>query len=210
MSRQRDFRAAALAALLLLGGGRLVGAGAAEDADWPCVQRKVPEISAGMVWAGPPIGDADRAAWREDPAIAELAQRLAARGVPAEADEAAVAEFAAAAGADKDRKLTLLFAGILDTINGERADILAGIERYAKRQRALAEKLEHQAAELDALPVDGTAAQQARRAELAEMQAWDTRIFDNRERSLSYVCEKPVQLEQRVFALARTIMAHLD
>ena len=197
-----------MAALLLLGGAHL--AVAAEDADWPCVQRKVPEISAGMVWAGPPIGDADRAAWREDPAIAELAQRLAARGVPAEADEAAIAEFAAAAGADKGRKLTLLFAGILDTINGERADILAGIERYAKRQRALAEKLETQAAELDALPVDGTADQVARRAELTEMQAWDTRIFDNRERSLSYVCEKPVQLEQRVFALARTIMAHLD
>ena len=205
MSRRRDFRAAAMAALLLLGGARL--AGAAEDADWPCVQRKVPEISAGMVWAGPPIGDADRAAWREDPAIAELARRLAARGLPA---EAAIAEFAAAAGADKDRALTLLFAGILDTINGERADILAGIERYAKRQRALAEKLELQAAELDALPVDGSAEQQARRAELAEMQTWDTRIFEDRERSLSYVCEQPVRLEQRVFALARTILAHLD
>ena len=208
MSRRRDFRAAAMAALLLLGGARL--AGAAEDADWPCVQRKVPEISAGMVWAGPPIGDADRAAWRADPAIAEIVQRLAARSLAVEAAEAAVAEFAAAAGADKDRALTLLFAGILDTINGERADILAGIERYAKRQRALAEKLELQAAELDALPVDGSAEQQARRAELAEMQTWDTRIFEDRERSLSYVCEQPVRLEQRVFALARTILAHLD
>ncbi|MEX1205408.1 MAG: hypothetical protein WEB85_09180, partial [Dongiaceae bacterium] len=127
-----------------------------------------------------------------------------------EAAEAAIAEFAAAAGADKDRKLTLLFAGILDTINGERAEILAGIGRYAKRQRALAEKLELQAAELDALPADATAAQQARRAELAEMQAWDTRIFEDRERSLSYVCEQPVLLEQRVFALARAILAHLD
>ncbi|MEX2008894.1 MAG: hypothetical protein WEC41_01775 [Dongiaceae bacterium] len=208
MSNHREFRAAVLAALLLLGGAPF--AAAAEDADWPCVQRKVPEISAGMVWAGPPIGDADHAAWREDPAIAELAQRLAARGLTAEAGEAAVAEFAAAAGADKDRNLTLLFAGILDTINGERADVLAGIERYAKRQRALAEKLEHQGAELDALPVDGTAAQQARRADLAEMQAWDTRIFMDRERALTYVCEKPVQLEQRVFALARAIQAHLD
>ncbi|MEX1206181.1 MAG: hypothetical protein WEB85_13120, partial [Dongiaceae bacterium] len=101
MSRQRDLRAAALAALLLLGGGRLAGVAAEEDADWPCVQRRVPEISAGMVWAGPPIGDADRAAWRADPAIAEIVQRLAARGLAVEAAEAAIAEFAAAAGADK-------------------------------------------------------------------------------------------------------------
>ena len=43
-----------------------------------------------------------------------------------------------------------------------------------------------------------------------EKLLWDTRIFDEREQSLTYVCESPVLLEQRLFALAREIMAQLD
>ena len=35
-------------------------------------------------------------------------------------------------------------------------------------------------------------------------------IFEDRERSLAAVCEQPVLLEQRLFALAREIMTHLD
>ena len=49
-----------------------------EDPDWPCVQRLVPEVSAGMVWAGPPIdGDLGRD-WRDNPEVNALAlQRMA-------------------------------------------------------------------------------------------------------------------------------------
>ena len=61
-----------------------------------------------------------------------------------------------------------------------------------------------------ALPEDGTAEQQTRRAELEEQILWDSRIYDERERSLTYICEQPVLLEQRIFALAREIMNHLD
>jgi len=43
-----------------------------------------------------------------------------------------------------------------------------------------------------------------------ERLLWDTRVFDERLQSLSYVCESPVLLEQRLFALSRHIMNHLN
>ena len=36
---------------------------------------------------------------------------------------------------------------------------------------------------------------------------WDTRVFEDRRRALTYVCEAPVLIEQRLGALARTIAA---
>ena len=34
---------------------------------------------------------------------------------------------------------------------------------------------------------------------------WETRIFEERVQSLTYVCEVPTLIEQRLFALAKTI-----
>ena len=45
---------------------------------------------------------------------------------------------------------------------------------------------------------------------LEEQQLWDTRIYDEREQSLVFVCEQPVLLEQRLFRIGREIMAHLS
>jgi len=44
---------------------------------------------------------------------------------------------------------------------------------------------------------------------LSEQLNWDTRVYDEREQSLRYVCETPVLLEQRLFALGRHIAEHL-
>ena len=186
-------------------------AGAAgNDPDWPCVQRKVQEISAGQVWNGPPldgIGDS----WRSDPALADLARTIASRRTDMSEAKKKIAEFAMAAGAEKNRRLTLLFAGVLDTINADRGSIIAGIGRYARRQQRLAQRISAQSAELDKLPAQGGSDEQIdRREELLEIQTWDARIFRERERSLQYVCELPVLLDQRAFALGREVAAHLD
>jgi hypothetical protein len=53
-------------------------AGAVGTEDWPCAQRKVPEISLAAVWSGPPLDEA-ALNWRTDPGIAGLVERLAAR-----------------------------------------------------------------------------------------------------------------------------------
>jgi hypothetical protein len=205
---------ALLSAVLVAGlsvfGARSAAAATGSDPDWPCVQRKVLEISAGQVWNGPPL-DGIGESWRDDEALADLARSIASRRTDMAAAKEKIAAFASAAGPDKDRRLTLLFAGVLATINAERSSIIAGIGRYARRQQGLAEKISAQAEELDRLPKDDATDEQIdRREELLEIQAWDSRIFRERERSLQYVCELPVLLDQRAFALGREISAQLD
>jgi len=202
-------RRGALALWLLLLGPAALWAADSQDPDWPCVQRKVPKISAGMVWAGPSV-ESLRQEWRADAEAAALAQRIAARGTSIENAKKAIEAFAAGLATDKDHKLTLLFAATLDAVNTERGRIIRGIDRYARRQAQLAAKIQRQIEELGQLPDDGTEEQKGRRRELEERQLWDTRIYQERERSLRYVCEQPVLLEQRIFALAREIMAHLE
>jgi hypothetical protein len=201
--------AALLLATTLVAGAIAPVAAAGEDPDWPCIQRKVSEISAAQVWSGPPL-DATADAWRDDSALAELAAAIASRRTEMADAKGKIAEFAAAAGADGNRRLTLLFAGVLATINAERSSIMAGIGRYAHRQHDLAEKIAGEAAELDRLPAEGgTEDEIARREELSDAQTWDTRIFRERERSLRYVCELPTLLEQRAFALGKEILTQL-
>ena len=46
--------------------------------------------------------------------------------------------------------------------------------------------------------------------ELVGRVEWDTRIFDERSKTIGYVCEVPVLIEQRLFALARAIQQALE
>ena len=39
---------------------------------------------------------------------------------------------------------------------------------------------------------------------------WDTRIFEERRKTISYACEVPVLIEQRLFALARAIQHSME
>lgn len=188
---------------------RSAAAANGQDPDWPCIQRKVSEISSAQVWNGPSL-DAAGGAWQDDSTVAELAGAIASRRTEMADAKGKITDFAAAAGADRNRRLTLLFAGVLASINAERSSIMAGIGRYARRQHALAEKIAGEAAELDRLPAQGgTDNEIARRQDLVETQEWDTRIFRERERSLRYVCELPTLLEQRAFALGKEITAQL-
>lgn len=175
------------------------------DPDWPCIQRKIPEVSAGMVWAGPPL-DGAAGRWRQDPEVARLVGELGARSVPLEEARRKVEAFAAGLEENRDARLTQLFAGLLQTVNRERAQIIGGIERYTRKQRALAQRIEESGARLDSLAED----QRAERERLEQQQAWDIRIYQDREQSLTYLCQQPVDLEQRLFQLARAIAAHLE
>ena len=65
--------------------------------------------------------------------------------MPIEEAAAAVAAFAAAKPQDKrDEALKLLFAGLLNTTNSDRAIVMSGIERFQRRQRARAAEIERQ------------------------------------------------------------------
>lgn len=181
------------------------------DPEWPCIQRKQPRLSAGAMWAGPPVDQIGRG-WVEDAEVAELVPDLAARRTPVEEAEARIADFAAGLGPDRNRSLALLFAGTFQRIDRERQEIISGIARYAEKQRALSESLDALRAEIAELAAieDPSFDQQDRLEALEDELAWKTRIHREREQSLVYVCESPVLLEQRIFTIARAIMEHLE
>lgn len=181
------------------------------DPDWPCIQRKVPVISAGMMWAGPAVAENDRS-WRDREELAVLVHDLSSRRLPIEDAYERIDSFAESLETDRNRTLTLLFTGVLQQINAERSEIMAGIERYTRRQRELADKVRDMTDRLNALRAKETlsAAEQEEAAQLEEQLVWDTRVFEEREQSLRYVCESPVLLEQRLFALARRLMGQLE
>jgi hypothetical protein len=124
---EASVRTSVLGYLALLLAAMMAGpAVAAEDPDWPCVQRLVPAIAAGMIWAGPPV---DAVADEPSPALGEIAGELAARRVPLDDATAQVAAFAETLAADQRRtQLTLLFARTLELINRDRASIIQGVK----------------------------------------------------------------------------------
>jgi hypothetical protein len=188
-------RSAIAAAIVLL------MANSATAADWPCVQRKVPEISLAAIWPGPPL-DAAALKWRDDPGMAGLVERLAARRTSEDEARQTIAGLAAP-------KLLALLAGLVETINAERAEVIAGIERFGRGQKQLAAALRDESAKLDAMRADAKA-DPAKLTELTGQLVWNLRIFDERQKSLRFVCEVPVLIEQHLFALSREIQKALQ
>ncbi len=182
---------------------------AARQEGWPCIQRKVPKLTAGAFWSGPAFDE--NAPWRDDADVAALVAELVSRRTPLEKADKLIADFAAKQGAEKQAKLALLFTGVFNEINTLRSDIIRGIERFMKNQQAKSDQLQKARAELDALDAkpDKTEADLKRLAELQTTVQWLIRIYDDREGTLTYVCETPVLLEQRLFALSRAIQSHL-
>lgn len=176
----------------------------AQDPDWPCMQRKQPHLSIGQLWTGPPPDEATSGlADRDD--IAALAQRLEQRRLSLEDAEAEIAAFAK--GADPD-ELTALFAAIFERIDTYRTRIIGGIERYSEGQLALSARIDARRAQMARLEAAAKPDFDAIDAEEEKLD-WDVRIFTDRQQQVTYVCETPVILEQRAFALAKAIAAHL-
>lgn len=179
------------------------------DPDWPCVQRKVPHLSVGQMWAGPPIEEADLKAWRKVEDVAALVPVIAVRRTAQEDADALIAKFADRAGTEKAEKLRLLFAGAFALIDRERSQIITGIARYARTQTTLSKTIEDAQNALTELNKVTDLDWDAIEA-LEDKVFWNTRIYKDRAQSLTYVCESPVILERRAFALARSIMAAMD
>jgi hypothetical protein len=176
--------------------------------DWPCVQVKVPEMSPAAVWAGPPFDDVGDT-WQNDPKIKDLVARLAARRTPLEDAQKLAAEFLSADPAHKKENGRLLFAGLFDTLSHLRSDVINGIERYTRRQREFAARIRSETLALRELQ-DKPDAEPKQVEERADQLQWDTRIFEDRRRTINYVCEVPVVIEQRLFALGRSIQQEME
>jgi hypothetical protein len=195
-------RAHLLAAGLLLWAGAASAAAPGADPDWPCQQVLVPVLSAGMLWTGPSVDQAGN--WHTDADVAALVQRVSPSDVPVDQGEAAIADFARALGGDRARRLTLVFAGLLDETNRQRSDMIEGIKDLGERQRNLARLIDRLTAELDAAPNDAQA-DTAARAELQQRWTFTSRTYAEVQRTMQYACDAPRTLDARLGAYARAL-----
>ena len=204
-------RHATLSLVMLLGAATTATAQPRTDPDWPCVQRKVTNLSPGPFWNGPDLAQARQ--WGDDSAAAQLARKLASRRTEMSEVDGLLDAFAAEAGPDKDQRLARVFSGVFEVIGGERDKVMGGIGRYAQGQRRMAERIREEADKISQTK-DAPSAEDARempkdQSELETRFAWDRRIFQERSQSLQYVCEVPQLLEQRLGEIARRIQARL-
>lgn len=190
--------------IAVLGAGPALAA-SGTDPTWPCIQRKQPHLSLGQIWSGP-VPDEKTGELARDPEIAALADRLEQRRLPLEEAEAEISEFAKEADS---ARLTALMLAIFNRIEPDRNALIAGIARYGQKQVELSERIENRRAKMARMEAAEKPDFDAIDAE-EEALDWDQRIFTERQQSLTYVCETPVILEQRAFALARAIASQLD
>jgi hypothetical protein len=194
------------------------GANAAEPArpvhpanpDWPCIQHKVPTLTSAQMWDGPQVDDEER--WRDNAEVVKLIPTLASRRVPMEQAAAAIEGFAAAQPKEtRDEALKLLFAGLLKTVNADRAVVMSGVERFQKRQKARAEEIQRQGEAIRQLRKNVETDEKARAGLTAaeDRYNWDVRVFTERQQSLPLACEVPVLIEQRLFEIAREIRTRM-
>jgi hypothetical protein len=176
--------------------------------DWPCVQPKVPELSTAAMWDGPSIADVGEG-WQTDPKVKDLVELVAARRTPMDAAQKAIAEFITGTADEKQQKAKAVFAGVFDTLNAQRSEVMDGLERVSRKEMDLATKIEADVNNLHALE-DKPDADQSKVKALASEIEWSTRIFEDRRKTIRYVCEVPTTIEQRIFALARAIQQTLN
>lgn len=174
------------------------------DPDWPCIQRRQPQLSIAQVWSGPVPDDAATELAR-DPQIQSLSRLLSLRRIALPEAQELIAGFAET---HDPQELVALFVATFDHIQATRNRVMSGITRYAHKQEAMDSHINEKRAEFARLmaaePRDFDAIDKAE-----EDIDWSTRIFTERQQSLTHVCETPVILEQRAFALGRAILGHL-
>jgi hypothetical protein len=180
----------------------------AVDPNWPCQAMKVPSLQMPQVWLGPPI-DGAASGWRDDEDVVALVREIAQRRVPLNEAQARIQSFAQNAGANRQAKLLKVVAGLFSVMNAERSSVIDGLDRAGARQKVLAAALRDDNERLQQLQSDAKASS-AQASQLQQKVTWEAEVFQDRRQSLRYACDVPLKIEQRLLALAKTVLQQLQ
>jgi hypothetical protein len=174
------------------------------DPDWPCQQIKTPIFSLAAVWAGPEL-DLNSQSWRDESDVAALAAEMMQRRAPIPDVEATIADFKAKGGSDADQKLLRAFAAAFEDLSQQRSQIISGLDRFGRKQRAMADRIRAEVAAVHKSEDEKQGGQAPPDADSQQRLQWDIRVFDDRRKMVGYVCETPILIEQRIGAIARAV-----
>jgi hypothetical protein len=134
---------------------------------------------------------------------------LVARRTPIEDARKLIADYLVGTDEEKQQKAKRLFAALYSTLNGQRDQVMNGIERFSRTQKGMAEEIRAKAQKMREIQ-DKLNGDPAQSSELASELSWQTRIFEDRRRSTSYICDVPVLIEKRLFDLGGAIQDNLN
>lgn len=203
----RGFCAAAAFAFLLASAPSSAQRAATGPADWPCVQRLIPELSWSSMWTGPSIDDLETN-WWDDDEVGRLVRVASTRSTSEDEAVQRVREFAEQVSEDREYRLTLLFAGLFERVGRERSRAIEAIRRYTRGQVAQLERLGDLIDRLE----ESRAGEEADRAQVQQLEQelfWERRLFEDRQASLRALCEQPYLMEERLSRLVRAIQSRL-
>jgi len=178
------------------------------DPDWPCQQIKVPQLSLASVWSGPPVGR-QQIDWRQDQPVVDLAHELSQRRIPIEQAKDRISGFAQQAGEQRQPKLLALLVALFSVLDEERGAVMAGLDRFGARQKELAAAIRDDNEKLRSLQANPSA-DQGEVNRMVQQVTWDAEVFRDRRQALSYACDVPARIEQRLYALAQAIQQDLQ
>jgi hypothetical protein len=178
------------------------------DPDWPCQQIKTPTFSLASVWAGPQL-DLDSQSWRNENDVADLEAQMAQRRVPIADVEAAITEFKAKADPNSSAKLLRAFAAAFADLSLQRSQIMDGLDRIGRRQKGLADRIRAENEVVQKSSDQNNDGQAPPSADSQGRLLWDLRVFDDRRQTVTYVCEAPTLIEQRIGEIARAVQKAL-
>jgi hypothetical protein len=83
------------------------------------------------------------------------------------------------------------------------------LDRFGARQKALAAGIRDDNEKLRTMQADADA-DAGQLNQMVQRVTWEAEVFQDRRQSLSYACDVPGKIEQRLFALARAIQQNLQ
>jgi hypothetical protein len=131
MSPQQRFERHLMACSLMVVLGAAPAA-AEEIRDWPCDAPLAESFDPVQVWGSPLPGSLPEG-WRQDPGVRELVEFAANPENPPGQGAKQIVTFAAPLGAEREERLLLLFAGLLDQFNLLREFVIEGVRDLVLR-----------------------------------------------------------------------------
>ncbi len=174
-----------------------------QNPDWPCAQRLVDVLEPGSYWNGPPVPP--HATWRDDEALFTLASDIVDRDTPdADALKKLAAYADAVPAADRAQKYPYVFGALVDQTNDQRAILIGRIEKMGHRQNEMGEVIRTLSTQVEATPASDPA-----RADLVGKRDFDIAAFREAQFTMRYACEAPANMDRRLGAFARALLAKL-
>ena len=181
---------------------------AGPDRNWPCQQPLVPKVTAAMIWDGPPVENIGN--WRDEPSVEDLVERIAPRNVSGKDGEAAIEAFLKKLHGDRKHLVTLAFAGLLDTANEQRTEVIGRIKDLAERQRHLSDLVNQLSVQVGKLPPAEQTNPSPANQDLVQRWTFTSQAYTDLQHTMQYACEIPGAIDSRLGAYARALAAGLS